>query len=53
VPNDLVRPMRARWAFALRDQCAAAGIPFFMRGMGKNRGIPPGLQIRQVPKATS
>jgi protein gp37 len=52
VPDERLRPMKVRWAFALLDQCAAAGIPFFMRGMGKNRPIPKKLQVREFPKAT-
>lgn len=28
------RPMRAEWAESLRDQCARAGVPFFMKQAG-------------------
>jgi protein gp37 len=45
------RPMNVMWARAISDQCAAAGIPFFMRGMGKAKGAPrpPDLRSRQFP----
>jgi protein gp37 len=48
-PHRYCRPMDVRWARALRDQCAAAGIPFFMKQMGRKRPIPPDLLIRQFP----
>jgi protein gp37 len=41
------RPMEADWARALRDQCRASGIPFFMKQMAKKEPIPPGLLIRE------
>lgn len=34
-----VRPMHPDWARALRDQCAAAGVPFFFKQWGEYR--PP------------
>jgi protein gp37 len=37
------------WARALRDQCAAAGVPFFMLQMGRGQHIPLDLFIRQFP----
>lgn len=36
-PN--ARPMHPNWALSLRDQCAAAGVPFLMKQMGGVRGI--------------
>ena len=48
-PHRYCRPMDIQWARALRDQCAAAGIPFFMKQMGMERPIPPDLRIRQFP----
>jgi protein gp37 len=51
-PHHVIRPMEASWARAVRDQCRAAGIPFFLRGMGGKRPIPPDLQIRQFPAAS-
>jgi protein gp37 len=49
VPHKICREMKPSWARALRDQCRAAGVPFFMRGMSHNRPIPPDLLIRQFP----
>jgi protein gp37 len=43
------RLMDERWAEALRDQCAAARVPFFMKQLGMRRLIPPDLLIRQFP----
>ena len=48
-PDRICRLMDERWAEALRDQCAAAGIPFFMKQLGMKRLIPPDLLIRQFP----
>ena len=48
-PDRDCRPMDERWAEALRDQGAAAGIPFFMKQLGMKRVIPPDLLIRQFP----
>ena len=47
VEPERCRPMDPNWARALRDQCAEAGIPFFMRGMAKGAPRPPDLRIRQ------
>jgi protein gp37 len=44
------RPMDANWVRAIRDQCRAAGIPFFLRGMHTCAYVPPDLQIREFPK---
>jgi protein gp37 len=50
------RPMEVEWARYLRDQCSAAGIPFFLKQMGgvrDKRGnledFPEDLRIRQFP----
>lgn len=48
------RPMHPDWARSLRDQCAAAGVPFFMKQMAGPRKadmppIPSDLMIREVP----
>ena len=48
-PHRYCRPMDLLWARALRDQCAAAGIPFFMKQMARKQPIPPDLRIRQFP----
>jgi protein gp37 len=41
--------MDEEWARALRDQCASAGIAFYMKQLGRNRPIPPDLLIRRFP----
>jgi hypothetical protein len=33
----------------VRDQCVAAGVPFFMKQMSRKRPIPDDLLIRQPP----
>lgn len=48
------RPMNPEWVRALRDQCVAAGVAFFMKQMGgifKSRmpPIPDDLMIREFP----
>ncbi len=45
------RPMHPDWARSLRDQCAAAGVPFFMKQMDKKTPIPSDLFVRQFPHA--
>jgi protein gp37 len=52
------RPMNADWCRSLRDQCAEAGVPFFMKQMGGLRksvmpAIPPDLFIRQFPESVA
>ncbi len=37
------RPMRPDWARSLRDQCQAAGVPFFFKQMGAR---PVGVRVR-------
>jgi hypothetical protein len=49
-PPERCRPMDPRWARSVRDQCAEAGIPFFLRGMAKGAPRPPDLRIRQFPR---
>ncbi len=44
------RAMNPEWARALRDQCAAAGVPFFMKQMDKVQPIPADLMVRQFPQ---
>lgn len=48
------RPMHPDWARSLRDQCAKAGVPFFMKQMAgevksKMPAIPDDLMIREMP----
>ena len=38
------------WARALRDQCAEAGVPFFMLQMTGREWIPVDLFVRQFPR---
>ena len=45
------RPMHPDWARSLRDQCQAAGVPFFMKQMTKKGPIPDDLFIREFPNA--
>jgi protein gp37 len=46
------RCMDANWARALRDQCAAAGVPFFLLQMAGRKPIPADLFVRQFPACT-
>jgi len=39
----------ARWARSLRDQCRAAGVPFFGKQFDKRTPLPPDLMVRQLP----
>lgn len=43
------RPMRPDWARSLRDQCQAAGVPFFFEQMSRKAEIPSDLMIREFP----
>ena len=47
------RPMDTDWARDIRDQCKAAGVPFFMKQMSKREPIPEDLQIQEFPIAKS
>jgi len=44
------RPMDLQWARDLRDQCRAAGIPFFWKRAGPGQETPPDLMVREWPK---
>jgi|SRR5262249_26409411 len=49
-PLAHVRPMKASWARAVRDQCVDEGIPFFMKQVAGKKPIKPDLLIfRQFP----
>jgi protein gp37 len=48
-PHEECRDMDPKWARAIRDQCAASGIAFFMKQMSKRQPIPPDLFLRQFP----
>lgn len=41
------RPFELRWAYWLRDQCAAHGIPFFMKQLGSNP-LTMGPRVRNL-----
>ena len=49
-PHRLCRDMHPDWARAIRDQCVASGIPFFMKQMARKEPMPPDLLIRQFPQ---
>lgn len=56
------RPMHPKWARSLRDQCAAAAVPFFFKqwgeyvsvsevaGPGKHHSFPDGATVRRTGK---
>ena len=48
-PHEECRDMDPNWARAIRDQCAAAGVAFFLKQMSRKEPIPPDLCIRQFP----
>jgi protein gp37 len=50
-PHARCRAFDPIWARVVRDQCAAASIPFFMKQMAKGAPIPPDLHIRRFPVA--
>ena len=43
------RPMDPDWARDIRDQCKAAGVPFFFKAMGGGQPTPKDLMIREFP----
>lgn len=43
------RYMDPDWARDIRDQCRAAGVPFFMKQMSNKEPIPDDLMIREYP----
>lgn len=43
------RSMDPAWARALRDECTAASVAFFMKQMTRKRPIPDDLLVRQFP----
>ncbi len=46
------RPMNPDWARSVRDQCRAAGVPFFFKQMGGRRKqlTPKDLMVREWPE---
>ena len=49
-PAALCRDMDPAWARAIRDQCAAHGVAFFMKQLAKRQPIPPDLRVSAVPR---
>jgi len=47
--GPVARPMNPDQARELRDQCKAAGVPFFMKQIDKRTPIPDDLMIREFP----
>ena len=45
----IARFMDPDWARDLRDQCSAAGVPFFMKQMTNKASILDDLVIREFP----
>ncbi len=46
-PN--ARSMNPDWARSIRDQCAKARVPFFMKQMSRRAPIPADLMVREFP----
>jgi protein gp37 len=44
------RHMDPDWARSIRDQCKAAGVPFFFKQMARREPIPDDLLIREFPR---
>ena len=44
------RPMELQWARNLRDQCQAAGVPYFFKGAGRGIETPPDLDVQEFPE---
>jgi protein gp37 len=46
---ELCHDVNPSWARAVRNQCRAAGIPFFFKQMAKKAPIPPDLLLWEFP----
>jgi len=44
------RPMDLAWARDLRDQCKAAGVPYFFKRPSPGTETPPDLMVREWPR---
>lgn len=44
------RPMDPEWARSVRDQCRAAGVPFFFKQMSGRAAVPDDLDILEMPE---
>lgn len=49
------RPMHPDWVRSIRDQCAAAGVPFFFKGFGKKKAgdLLDGKRHQEWPEVTN
>lgn len=45
------KPMDLAWPRKLRDDCKAAGVPYFFKQVDKKIPIPPDLMVREFPKS--
>lgn len=43
------RPFNLDWAYSMRDQCKALGIPYFFKQIDKIKPIPEDLMVREFP----
>lgn len=43
------RPMNLEWARALKQQCADAGVPFWMKSPGRGVDVPADLDVMELP----
>lgn len=43
------RPFDLQWAYSMKAQCEAAGVPYFFKQIDKVQAIPEDLQIHQFP----
>lgn len=43
------RPFNLKWAYAMKEQCEAMGVPYFFKQIDKVQPIPEDLLIRQFP----
>lgn len=43
------RPFNLEWAYSMKRQCEAAGVPFFFKQIDKIQPIPEDLMIREFP----
>jgi protein gp37 len=44
------RPFNLDWAYSLKKQCQAAGVPYFFKQIDKIQSIPDDLMIREFPE---
>jgi len=44
------RPMKPEWVRSVREQCAVAGVPFFLKKMSDGTGELDGREWREVPE---